>query len=170
MDRASGYTEAAGGGRWCEFDVSSFSRRSIINDVTAAIGSVQLRRVPEFTERRRTIARRYDSAFATEAGLTRPPALPAGHVTSQLFYWIQVDPDLRDDLARQLLDRGVYTTFRYFPLHRLQIYGSDEKLPDAEAAAGRTLCIPMHQGLDDAAVETVIAEVVRSITTLSSRH
>jgi dTDP-4-amino-4,6-dideoxygalactose transaminase len=170
MDRASGFSEAGGGERWWEFDVSSFSRRSIINDVTAAIGSVQLRRVPDFTERRRSIARRYDAAFAGVPELLTPPALPPGHVTSQLFYWIQVDPDVRDDLARQLLDRGVYTTFRYLPLHRLPIYGSEEKLPDAEEAAERTLCLPMHQALDDAAVETVIAEVVRAVTELRGRH
>ena len=170
MDRVSGYAGASGGDRWWEFDVSSFSRRSIINDVTAAIGSVQLRRLPAFTRRRREVADRYDAAFSDVPGLVVPPPLAAGHVSSHLFYWVQVDPDLRDDLARYLLDRGIYTTFRYLPLHRLPIYGCEEKLPDGEAAAARTLCLPMHQALDDAAVQTVIDEVKQAMSTLTGRR
>jgi aminotransferase len=163
MDRSSGYGQAGTGDRWWEFEVLSFSRRSIINDITAAIGCVQLRRLPAFIERRSAVAKRYDEALSELPGLLCPPPLPPGHTTSHLFYWIQLDPRFRDPVARRLYDRGVYTTFRYLPLHRLPLYRAEVNLPGADAAASRTLCIPMHQGLDDDAVDRVTEEVTRAV-------
>jgi aminotransferase len=163
MDQSSGYGQAATGDRWWEFEVVSFSRRSIVNDITAAIGCVQLRRLPAFVERRSVIAKRYDEALSEVPGVRCPPPLPPGHASSHLFYWIQLDPRFRDAVARRLYDRGIYTTFRYLPLHCLPIYRAEVRLPGAEAAASRTLCIPIHQGLDDEAVDLVIQEVTRAV-------
>jgi len=164
MDHASGYAQAAvAADRWWEFDVSSFSRRSIVNDVTAAIGCVQLRWLPGFVQRRRAIAVRYDQALGQLPGLCCPPVVPPGQLSSHLFYWIQLSPGIRDAVARQLRDREVYTTFRYLPLHQLPIYQAGGSLPGAEAAASQTLCIPMHQGLDDAEVDTVISELTAAV-------
>jgi aminotransferase len=168
MDRSSGYGRASAGERWWEFEVVSCSRRSIINDMTAAIGSVQLRRLPGFIARRAVIARRYDEELPGVLQLRCPPPLPPGQVSSHLFYWIQVDPHIRDAVARRLHDQGVYTTFRYLPLHRLPIYQAAVSLPGAEAAASQTLCIPMHQGLDDVAVEVVIERVTDAVVAETS--
>jgi aminotransferase len=169
MDSASGTVQVAARDRWWEFDVLSYSRRSILNDLAAAIGCVQLNRLAGFISHRNAIARRYDEALGQLPQLCCPPALPAGHVSSHQFYWIQMRPEIRDVIARQLHDHGVYTTFRYFPLHWLPIYRAGANLPGAEQAASRTLCIPMHQGLDDKAVETVIAEVNRAVAAASRR-
>lgn len=164
MEQSSGYQQAAAGDRWWEFGVSSFSRRSIINDVTAAVGLVQLRKLSSFVARRAAVAATYDAAFASVGALRCPPPLPPGHRSSHLFYWIQLPAGTRDAVARRLYDRGVYTTFRYIPLHLQPIYAAGERLPNAEAAAEQTLCIPMHQGLDDTAVATVIDEVTTALT------
>jgi aminotransferase len=164
MTRASGFSGAGSGAhRWWDFQVSSFSRRSIINDLTAAIGLVQLERLPGFVERRRQVAEAYDAHLSNVPGLRCPPPLPAGHRSSYYFYWIQVDPDRRDDLAAELYERGVYTTFRYLPLHSVSAYGWTGALPSAELAAARTLCLPIHQAMTDDAVEAVI-DAVRTAT------
>lgn len=155
MDTSSGFSQAANSSRWWEFDVTSFSRRSIINDVTAAMGLVQLDRLPSFISRRREIHRTYDELLGDCAWLTVPPALPDGVTSSHYFYWIQVEPDVRDRLAKALLDQGIYTTFRYYPLHQVPAYGSTAKLPAAEHAALTTLCLPIHQALPDADVRQV---------------
>lgn len=159
LRQRSGFETARSQPRWWEFDVDSFGRRSSINDIVAAIGLVQLRRLPSFVARRGEIVACYDRGFADLEGLRRPPALPDGHVSSHYFYWVGVPGQVRDALARRLYDRGVYTTFRYLPLHLLPIFGEPESLPGAEQAAQETLCLPLHQGMDDAAVETVIEAV-----------
>jgi aminotransferase len=162
LETASGFSAAANAARWWEFEISSFSRRSIINDVMAATGLVQLRKLPRFIERRRQVHEAYSRELAGRDWLALPPDPPAGVESSYYFYWVQLEPDLRDGLARHLRERGIYTTFRYWPLHRVALYGAlDANLPEAEAATARTLCLPIHQGLSDEDVATVV-EGVRS--------
>ncbi|MFN8202232.1 MAG: DegT/DnrJ/EryC1/StrS family aminotransferase [Solirubrobacteraceae bacterium] len=160
LEEASGFTQAAQAQRWWEFSISSFSRRSIMNDITAAMGLVQLERVPGFVDRRLAIRERYDEALAGAGWLTLPPAVPAGRRSTEYFYWLQVDERHRDALARHLLAERVYTTFRYYPLHLVERYGWTDPLPAAERAARETLCIPIHQGLLDEDVERVIEAVL----------
>lgn len=165
LEQKSGYDQAMRARtRWWDFEVSSFSRRSVTNDVLTAIGNVQLGRLPEFIARRREIAARYDEGLAGLDGLLRPPPLPDGHESSYYMYWVQLGGGIRDELARDLYQRGIYTTFRYPLLHRVEAYGAaDVVLPAAEAAAERTLLLPMHQALTDADVDRVIEAVRDSV-------
>jgi len=70
------------------------------------------------------------------------------------FYWIQLKA--RDHLAVWLREREIYTTFRYYPLHKVRRYGSTTKLTKAESAAEKTLCLPLHPSLSDDDVNFVI--------------
>ncbi|TDB98870.1 DegT/DnrJ/EryC1/StrS family aminotransferase [Actinomadura sp. 7K534] len=170
LERFSGYTSAkVADTRWWDIEVTSFSRRSIMNDLQAALGLVQLRRLGGFLERRAEIAAAYDRELAGLAGMQTPPPLPDGHTSSFYLYWVQVDEAVRDALARDLYADGVYTTFRYPALHLVKAYGSDARLPGAEAAAARTLCLPLHQGLSDGDVEVTIAAVRSSVRRRSGR-
>lgn len=148
--------------RWWELDVQDFGRRVVGNDVTAAIGSVQLRRLPGFVERRRAIAASYDRLLADD-GVRLPPPLPAGHRSSYYFYWVQLDKAIRDQVAADLLDRGIYTTFRYAPLHRVPAYRASADLPGTDEASESTLLLPIHQGMDDTDVRTVAGELRKSV-------
>ncbi|MFJ1799955.1 DegT/DnrJ/EryC1/StrS family aminotransferase [Streptomyces sp. NPDC088180] len=156
LEQASGFAAAKVSDRWWDLDVHEFGRRIIGNDLTAAIGSVQLRKLPAFVERRREITAEYDRRLAGLDGVRLPPPLPAGHTSSYYFYWVQLDPSVRDQVAADLLAGGVYTTFRYPPLHRVPAYGAaGTELPGAEAAADSTLLLPLHQGLTEEDVRTV---------------
>jgi aminotransferase len=159
--QGSGFARVAAGatGRWWEFETDGLSRRSITNDIASAIGLVQLDRLAGFVERRAAIARRYDERFA-DLPVGLPPALPDGHRSSHLFYWITLPRGVRDDVAARLLEHDVYTTFRYYPLHLVGAYAhGSRELPGATRASQETLCLPMHQGLDDDTVERVADEV-----------
>jgi aminotransferase len=161
LEQKSGYDQALRRRtRWWDFEVSSFSRRSVLNDVLAAIGNVQLGRLPEFIDRRRAVAAQYDAGLADLDGLLCPPHLPSGHESSYYMYWVQLDGGIRDEIARDLYERGVYTTFRYPLLHKVKAYGaSGTALPNADAAADRTLLLPMHQALTSDEVARTIAAV-----------
>src|SRR5260221_14420404 len=50
------------------------------------------------------------SAPAEKGRTMIPPRLPAGHVSTNYFYWVQLDAGLRDSVAEDLLRHGVYTT------------------------------------------------------------
>ncbi len=158
LDRQSGLSTPRET-RWWEFEVVSLGRRAIMNDVAAAIGRVQLRKLPGFVERRRQIHEHYDRELAALPWLETPPALPADAQSSYYFYWVQAPQEARDALAVHLRARGIYTTFRYHPLHRVQWYGSDARLPGAEAAAESTLCLPIHQSLTAEDLEQVVGAI-----------
>jgi dTDP-4-amino-4,6-dideoxygalactose transaminase len=170
LRQSSGFTAARVSHRWWDLDVHEFGRRIVGNDVTAALGTVQLRRLPEFIDRRAEIARRYDEGLAGVDGLLLPPPLPAGHRTSHYFYWVQMPAGIRDRVAAGLLERGVYTTLRYPPLHRVPAYRAQYDLPGTDLAAETTLLLPLHQGLDDGDVDRVIEETRDVVTTARGRQ
>jgi dTDP-4-amino-4,6-dideoxygalactose transaminase len=158
LEQFSGFTQAkVADARWWDFEISSFSRRSIMNDIQAAIGLVQLGRLAGFVERRGQIVDYYDRELSDLPGLLCPPPLPPGHQSSNYLYWVQLDEAIRDSVARDLYNRGIYTTFRYPALHQVRAYASDARLPKAESAVARTLCLPLHQSLSDADVELTVA-------------
>ncbi|MEU1820684.1 DegT/DnrJ/EryC1/StrS family aminotransferase [Streptomyces roseifaciens] len=163
--QATGLAYAKVSHRWWELEVPEVGRRVIGNDLTAAIGLVQLGRLPEFTGRRKEIVALYDRELAGVEGVKTPPPLPAGHESSHYFYWVQMDARIRDQVASDLLAADIYTTFRYAPLHKVPTYKSGADLPGTEQASGETLCLPIHPGLGDADVLTVVAELRKAIET-----
>lgn len=152
--------------KWWEFDIARYGRRAIINDITASIGVEQLKKLPSFIARRKEIHEYYNRELCDLRGVKPPPDIPFYVESSYYFYWLQLAPEHRDSLAIFLKEHGIYTTFRYYPLHWVKYYGAaNESLPDAEAAANSTLCIPMHQSLSDSDVQ----KIVECITKFSER-
>ncbi|UGY93012.1 DegT/DnrJ/EryC1/StrS family aminotransferase [Streptomyces gobiensis] len=161
LKQPSGFGHAKVSHRWWELDIPEIGRREIGNDLTAAIGTVQLDRLPELIGRRQAIVALYDDKLSGTKGLLLPPPLPSHHRSSYYFYWVQMDPAIRDEVASELYAAGIYTTFRYAPLHKVPTYrATDAALPGSDHAAERTLCLPLHPGLSDEDVHTV-AETVR---------
>ncbi|MFB9594017.1 DegT/DnrJ/EryC1/StrS family aminotransferase [Streptomyces racemochromogenes] len=164
LAQPSGFGYAKVSARWWELDIPEPGRRVIGNDLTAAIGSVQLRRLPEMVARRKEIVALYDQELAGIAGISTPPALPDGHESTYYFYWVQMDPAIRDQIASDLLADEIYTTFRYAPLHKVPAYGTTEvELPASDWVSDRTLCLPLHPGLSDADVLTVAASLRKAL-------
>lgn len=135
-----------------------------MTSLAAAIGRVQLARLPSFTERRRENARRYTERL-TDADV-ETPIEPANrrHVYNQ--YTIRCDD--RDRLASHLADRGIGTKVYYpTPIHHQPPYADvDARSPNAEAAAGEVLSLPVHPKVTDDEVRQ-IAEAVTQYTTQS---
>ena len=168
----SGMDSAAGAvSRWWEYEVDEPSGRFISNDVLAAIGRVQLKRLSGFIARRKVIWETYQeqlpSYFHHEVyfehyghpHLTLPPEPLEGCTSSYYLYWIQTDR--RDELAKYLYENGVYTTFRYYPLHRVKRFASGQILPIAERVNDTTLNLPIHQNLSAFQQERIITLIRR---------
>lgn len=152
----SGFTNKVDS-KWWEFQINAFGRRSIMNDISSAIGLIQLEKLPKFIQRRKNIAELYDSFFEKATWFKSPPKIPAYKTSSYYMYHIQTNsPEDRDKLASYLRERNIYTTFRYYPLHWVDFYGQKSvKLRNAEEAALCTLCLPIHQSLSDDEVEKI---------------
>ena len=145
-----------------QFEMLGYNYR--MTDLNAAIGLVQLAKLDRNTARRREIAAAYDRAFAgLGIGL---PVTPDGrtHVFHQ--YTLNVGPN-RDAIVADLREAGVGADIYYpVPVHR-QSYimerGLYADLPMTDAAAARTLALPMFPGLTDAEQGTVIEAVQAAV-------
>ena len=156
LEAKSGYENSVAQ-KWWEFDISSFGHRAIMNDVSAAMALEQLKKLPAFIERRAAIHKAYNEGLADLSWIDLPLPIPEDCTTSYYFYHIQLKNGKRDALAHYLRERGIYTTYRYFPLHRVPGYGAREgSFPNADYAADNTLCLPLHQSLSDKEVAFII--------------
>ena len=142
---------------WWEFEMNRPGRRAIMNNVTGAMGCVQLRKLDSFIARRKEIFDKYFEQLGKLNWIKVPPIVDFDNISSYYFFWIQTD--YRDKLAKYLLDNGVYTTFRYWPLHKVkffQEFNVDNAYPNTDYIASHTLNLPLHQGLSDEDVEKII--------------
>jgi dTDP-4-amino-4,6-dideoxygalactose transaminase len=148
-----------------QFEMLGYNFR--MTEVAAAIGLVQLDKLERNTARRRAVAAAYDEALADLP--VRLPVTPDGrtHVFHQ--YTVEVG-DARDAIVEDLRVDGVWADVYYpVPVHR-QSYimerGLHADLPVTEAAARRTLALPIYPGLTDDDRSRVIA----SLRTAVERH
>jgi aminotransferase len=158
---SSGFQRRASSHHWWELEPMTLGRWASMNDLTAALGLVQLERLPGFLSRRAEVAASYDAGLRDLGWLRLPP--PASGRTARTFYWIQTVPIVRDRLAGYLLQHDIYSSFRYWPLHRTQMYESSSSFPGADLAAASTLLLPLHQGLSDSDVSRVI-EIIQAFS------
>ena len=145
--------------RWWNFEVKNLGRRSILNDLAASIGLVQLSRFEEKLEIRTRISKLY---FDELALLQEVKVLieQRQEVTGHSFYFLPIWANSsRDELAYFLKSNGVYTTFRYLPLHHQPIYGCTKELPVSDTFADHVLLLPMHTNLRDEDVRFICALV-----------
>lgn len=158
LETKSGYENSVAQ-KWWEFDISSFGHRAIMNDITAAMALEQLKKLPMYMEKRAKVHDFYNQNLKQFAWIKLPPTLPEYVTTSYYFYHIQITNGLRDNLAKFLRDNGVYTTYRYYPLHRVPGYGVTGVFPNADYAADNTLNLPIHQSITDNDLNLILEKV-----------
>ncbi len=158
LETKSGYENSIAQ-KWWEFDISSFGHRAIMNDVTAAMALEQLKKLPMYMEKRKVVADFYNQNLKLFSWIELPPTQPEYIETSYYFYHVQITNGKRDQFAKFLRESGVYTTFRYYPLHRVPGYGVTGNFPNADYAADNTLNLPIHQSISQDDLNHILAVV-----------
>jgi dTDP-4-amino-4,6-dideoxygalactose transaminase len=137
-----------------ENEVVGFNAR--MTDVHAAIGRVQLGRLPGWTKQRQEKARFLDENLT---GVVVPPVADgAAHVYHQ--YTVRV-PEDRDGFAAALASEYQIGTGVYYPIpnHRLPSFRLELDLPETERAAREALSLPVHPSLSRDDLERVVTAV-----------
>ncbi len=146
LETKSGYENSVAQ-KWWEFDISSFGHRAIMNNVSAAMALEQLKKLPVFMAKRKEVHEFYEKELEQYGWIDRPLPVPDYCTTSYYFYHIQVKNGMRDALATFLRQNGIYTTYRYYPIHRVKGYNASGSFPNAEYATDTTLSLPIHQSI-----------------------
>lgn len=160
LEAKSGYENSVAQ-KWWEFDISTYGHRAIMNNLSAAIAIEQFKKLPEFINKREKVHLAYNEGLKELDWLDLPLPLEEGCKSSYYFYHIQIKNGKRDELAKFLRTHGIYTTYRYYPLHRVSHYGVKGLFPNADYAADNTLCLPIHQSLSMDDVQMII-DYIRS--------
>jgi dTDP-4-amino-4,6-dideoxygalactose transaminase len=155
----TGFERSGEAARWWEPDLAAVFPRTTPNDVSASIGLVQLRRLDRPQERRRQIWERLQEGLAGLDWLVLPGEAAADERHSWFTYLVRVAGGRRDALARHLLERGIYSTLRYHPLHLSALFGDQPRLPNCERLGEEALNLPLHPRLSDSEVDQVIDAV-----------
>jgi dTDP-4-amino-4,6-dideoxygalactose transaminase len=123
---------------------------SRLDEIQAAILRVKLARLPEFTERRRVLAKGYFSALEGA-----PFGLPEEQTyATAVYHLFVIRHKRRDALARALKEKGIGTLIHYpIPLHLqpafLPLGGRPGDFPIAERACQEILSIPLYPEMTD---------------------
>lgn len=140
-----------------------------MTDLQAAIGLVQLRRLPRLTERRRELDRRYREALA-DWDAVEPIVGPEGAENGAHLFPILIHTEAlslgRDELlaAMGAENIGVGVHFRALPLHahfRESVGTPPEAVPVATDASARLLSLPLNPSLSDADQDDVVTALGR---------
>ncbi len=134
-----------------------------MTDVAAAMGVVQLARLPQFVEHRQYLAARYNSQLAA-LPLTLPANAHPGDTHAWHLYVIRLREGTaitRDEVIQALSDRGIGTSVHYVPLHRHPYWRDRYQLtpamfPQAEAAYQAMISIPLFTAMTDTDQDRVI--------------
>lgn len=138
-----------------------------MTDLQAAVGIVQLGRLPEIVGRRRELAATYAERLAAVEHL-RPVTDPPHGTSNFQSYWVEVAPDApfsRDDLLVRLAEadisarRGIMSTHRQPPYADAYVAGS---LPVTERLTDNTFILPLFHEMTEADQQRVVDVLVGS--------
>jgi dTDP-4-amino-4,6-dideoxygalactose transaminase len=131
-----------------------------MTDIQAAVGRVQLGRLPDLLPRRVELAAGYDRALRDVRGL-RTPYVPEYARPNYQSYAVRVTPEYRrtrDELMQALLDRGISTRRGIMNSHQEAAYAGTGPwcLPHSEAARDEVVLLPLFGGMTDEEQHRVI--------------
>ena len=150
------------------YDVVAAGFNYRLDEVRAALGLIQLRRLPEENAARSRISGRYREALDGERGLTMPFAhsdeerVPSHHLAVALL----PEGCDRENVRAALADRRIQTSVHYPPIHTFTRYRSSagvRPLPRTDSLAERILTLPLYGRMSDEQVELVIDALLAAV-------
>lgn len=137
-----------GGYSW-DYEVNVLGYKCYMIDLTAAIGLVQMKKLPANLEWRRHIQERYNQELHPRIGR------PSWSETVQ-YYCSRVDAHLRNDFMDYLTDKKIHTSVHFKPLHLYSVVKQDRNYPVADKVWKTLVSLPCHNGMTEEDIDYVI--------------
>tara|TARA_B100000029_G_scaffold14811_1_gene15292 strand:- start:1275 stop:2387 length:1113 start_codon:yes stop_codon:yes gene_type:complete len=144
--------------RWWEYDITEPFIKMLPTNISGAIGIAQLSKLEKLQNIRKRIWDIYQREFSNIDCITTP--VDANDSDRHSFFTFCIKVPKRDELAKYLFNKGIYTTLRYHPLHLNSLYKqTDKKLINTEKLNDIALSIPLHPRLNDDDIDKVINSI-----------
>ena len=149
--------------RWCgitdrvgsEYNVKELGWNYYMNEFSAAIGLVQLKKLDRLNNIRKNIAKFYDKQIDVE------------HKTafnkdcSYHLYWILAKN--RKKFREKMCQAGIETGTHYKPIHTMKMYQNRTILPNTEKIGKQIVTIPNHPNLKTFELDKIINSINKFI-------
>lgn len=133
-----------------------------MNDISAALGVSQLKRLDKFVVERQCIANRYNQYF--RGTNVKTPKKNKNILSSFHLYIIKVDKKIRNDLFRRLRETGIFVNLHYIPIYRQPYYSTlgflPKNYPEAEKYYREAISIPIFPGLSNKDQSYVVENIL----------
>jgi dTDP-4-amino-4,6-dideoxygalactose transaminase len=133
---------------------------SRLDEVQAAVLRVKLKHLMDWNGRRKDLAQVYNETFKG----SRIESPLAGKSESHNFHLYVIQHPEREQLRKQLLEKGIETMIHYpFLLHQQPLFRSQDKratLPVAERLVKRIISLPLYPQLSREDAQEVATEVL----------
>ncbi len=141
------------------YNIEEVGYKYHMNDINAALGLVQLKKLDRMNGRRREISEKYNKEFADldwiETPIVKSYAKSACH-----NYVIKVEE--RDRLNIYLQEKGISTGVHYIPNNHYQMYKNCRgETPVCEEVWTKLLTLPLFPDLTDPEVDMIVEKVKR---------
>lgn len=144
---------------WLDHQYLGYNYR--MDEMSAALGIVQLKRLPVMLKKRQQIASWYHAEFAKYPDLLAFPQTAKGNTHTWFVYVVELAPNInRDQVMAQLGKEGI-SSKPYFPsIHLYSFYRETfgykpGAFPIAEAKSKQTLALPFYIDLTKKDIENI---------------
>jgi len=142
--------------RWCGitnrkdvyYDVKEIGWNYYMNEFSASVGLVQLKKLDKLNKIRQNIAKRYSKELSIKS------KMPFSSECVYHFYWILTKN--RKKLRQKLNEEGIESGIHYTPIHEFSMYRSSYKLPITENIGKNVVTIPNHPNLTNTNLDRII--------------
>jgi perosamine synthetase len=140
-----------------------------LDELSAALGLGQLRRLDALLAARARIAAAYVERLSGTPDITLPWIAPSTTRMSWFVFVIRLAPEIdRDAVVAALAADGVPTRPYFAPIHLQPFYRErfgyrEGDFPIAEAVARSTLALPFHNHLTDAEIDYVTEKLIAAL-------
>jgi len=145
------------------YTVERVGYKAHMNDITAAIGLAQLRRLDEDNGHRASIVQEYRKKLAMHGtgGVSGIKTLSQDSDRTSANHLFVVKAERRDDLILHLKDRKIHPGVHYYPNHLYPIFRGDERvawgdLSVTERVWQEIISLPLHLALHSEDVDRIV--------------
>jgi dTDP-4-amino-4,6-dideoxygalactose transaminase len=149
-----------------DYDVTILGFNYRMDELRAAVGLAQLRKLPEWNAIRQRLSLSYRQLIAEHCPSVLVPFEALWPSAHHLIPVVLPTSIRRQHVIDRLRKRGIQTTVHYPPVHRLTFYRDlypDTSLPLTEQFAQRELTLPLHPQMTQSDVEMVVISLAAAI-------
>ena len=139
-----------------EYEHSRLGLNFRMTELQAALGLVQLKKLPKFLRKRQEIAKIYKEELSKYGSFQR---VPKGVKHPYFLFGILVKPKKRDKLCKEMLKEGVQVKITWRPVHLQKPYTefSSKEFPVAEFLYRRIISLPIHNNMTEEDAKEVVS-------------